>query len=191
MEQTYANIILSAADCDEVVLYLDSKHCPSFVYAADEHICVFPKQGQFIHAIAESLSITFACVALAVSVTDDSVFTYLLYDGGELIDDYDSCPGYLTGQNLPPNGGNAELLALKFGVPDAVSKLEDILRKQYAFESNRHDGVLAALDLPYCTVGGDFGALKEKIAPDGLDLEFLRETRGDGTDVFATSTPPF
>ncbi len=51
-----------------------------------------------------------ACPAIRLSIYDSDVFWYVLYDRGEVIDAYDSAPGYFNSPGQAPQGGNVERL---------------------------------------------------------------------------------
>jgi hypothetical protein len=49
-------------------------------------------------------------------VHDGDVFLYYLFEGGRLVDEYDSDPGYFRGRLRPPKGGDPRIV-LKLCVP--------------------------------------------------------------------------
>jgi hypothetical protein len=92
---------------------------------------------EVIAELASRLSGRLKCPLLAVLNHDDDILKYQLFLNGDLMDDYDSTPGYFAGaeedddESPPvdaPQGGNAKLLCETFGV-NAVSEVECILRK--------------------------------------------------------------
>lgn len=112
--------------------------------------------------LAGRLSQDLQCMAFAVLVHDDSILMYFLYENGESRDSYHSKPGYFSGDDLPPSGGDADVLARMFGAE--ASAVEHILRQSFVFEHERHQALIAALGLPersfaigynYCRTEGD------------------------------------
>jgi hypothetical protein len=47
---------------------------------------------------------------IAFLVHDSDIFLYWLCDGGKELDRYNSAPGFFTGEETPPEGGNPEML---------------------------------------------------------------------------------
>ncbi len=191
MGNFYSNITLTIDQRDKVIDFLVEEKRHTFVYAIDGFICVFPKNDEILFELAEQLSSQFKCPAFSVIIHDDSLLMYKLFDSGNLLDDYNSCPGYFSGENHPSTGGNSEKLCTVYSVPDQLNSLEEILRKEYTFESNRHDAIIAKLNLPYCTVGGGFGYLQEDDVPPELDVSDLIETSPeyDGDIVLERDRP--
>ncbi|HWX18482.1 MAG TPA: hypothetical protein VN578_01125 [Candidatus Binatia bacterium] len=83
-------------------------------------------------------------------VHDDDIFAYWLYEAGDLVDAYDSCPGYFSGKKTPASGGNVE--ALRHLLPDAgkIEELKKLLKaERLTFEVERQDQFAAFLGLPH------------------------------------------
>ena len=133
-----------------------------------------------LYELAAALSLDLACVALAVTNHDDSVLYFRVFDCGELIDSYDSCPSYFQDIDpLPPTGGNAGLLCSLFGRSGDVGRVDEILRfdaladeaaDRYVFESERHADLADALGLSRYAVGVGFEAIMAGDLPKGLSL---------------------
>lgn len=189
MGNFYSNITLTTDERDKVIDFLVEKKRHTFVYPIDKFICVFPKSDDILFELAEQLSSEFKCPAFSVIIHDDSLLMYRLFDSGVLLDDYNSCPGYFSGVNQPITGGDAEKLCSVYSVPDERASLDEILRKEYTFESNRHDAIIAKLNLPYCTVGGGFGYLQEDDVPPELDVSDLVETSPEGDEHSEPARP--
>ncbi|MBS2002172.1 MAG: YbaB/EbfC family nucleoid-associated protein [Candidatus Obscuribacterales bacterium] len=179
MGNFYSNITLSTGERDKVINFLIEQKRHTFVYPIDDFICVFPKHDSVLFELAEQLSALLKCPAFAVMIHDDDLLIYKLFDSGKLLDQYNSCPGYFSGVDQPSSGGDPEKLCLVYSAPDEVEALEEILRKNYTFESNRHDAIIAKLNLPYCTVGSGFGYLERDETPDDLVVADLIETAPD------------
>jgi hypothetical protein len=134
------------------------------------------KQDQEIIAeLASRLSGQFRCPLLAVLNHDDSILWYQLYLSGELVDEYNSAPGYFeTGDEeaAGPEGGDVKKLCNAFG-SNAVAKVESILREPtaadngYIFEIERHMELARALGIPVFGAGG-FEQINEEALPGGL-----------------------
>ncbi len=182
MGNFYSNITLSTDDKDQVIEFLIKRKCHTFVYPIDEFICVFPKHDSFLFELAEQLSDAMRCAAFAVMIHDDDLLIYKLFQSGKLLDEYNSFPGYFEGLDTPSSGGDAEKVCQVYSAPQEVEALEEILRKKYTFESNRHDAIIAKLNLPYCTVGSGFGYIQKDDAPEDLVVANIIETAADFDD---------
>ena len=129
-----------------------------------------------IQALTSRLSRELRCPALAVIVHDDDVLGYFLYQKGELIDRYNSCPSYFdfdsTDEPVGPDGGSADALCGVFGA-GGPKGVEAILRKRpgkngYVFETERHRDLVSALSLPDFSVGTAFESFERGEYPVGL-----------------------
>lgn len=161
MGSSYTNITLHGPEHARIVQALEARRrqayvgpqTDGFVVVFDEGIDDDPQQAP---ALARELSAELRGVALAATVHDDDIFLYTLVRDGEVLDEYDSRPGYPNGK-APPSGGNAELLASTFGAGNAAA-VERILRApakdgEYLFESARHADLAEVLGLPGHSVG--------------------------------------
>lgn len=131
--------------------------------------------------LAIELSQTLRCAALAVTVFDGDVVAYVLCRGGEVLDRYDSNPGYNAGYAAHPFGGDAALLCQVIGAPGSiVPEVSRILRapprtEPYFDEEARHADLTDALGLPAYAVGlgygyvfqGDAEDLEDELTPVG------------------------
>lgn len=64
-----------------------------------------------IRKLAGQLSGDLKSPAIAFMVHDSDIACYWLFDAGQLLDEFNSCPGYFDGEESAPTGGNAEVLA--------------------------------------------------------------------------------
>jgi hypothetical protein len=192
MGHFYTNITVKGPNQSDIAQVMEeqSRHAlvsPSYgdltvVFDGDSE-----SQDGSVFELAKHLSQELRCIALAITNHDDSVLYYQLCEHGELIDDYNSSPGYFDGPTLGPAGGDAEVLCRVFGAsrPDLI---ESILRhndfadrndRRYVFEINRHRDLAAALTLPSVAVGFGLRYLSEvDELPEGLDLTECRLIQG-------------
>jgi len=144
------------------------------------------QNGEIIAELASRLSGQFRCPLLAVMNHDDSILWYQLYLSGELVDEYNSAPGYFETEDeeaamAGPEGGDAGKLCAAFG-SDAVAEVEAILRKPgadtdgYVFAVERHGDLAGALGIPSFGVGAGFGTISSGELPDELDESALART---------------
>jgi hypothetical protein len=137
---------------------------------------------QVIAEMGSWLSSELRCPLLAVLNHDDDILWYQLYDGGELIDEYDSTPGYFheDEEDSGPAGADAGKLCAAFGA-SAVAEVEEILRKPaldgegYTFAFERHAALAGALGISSFGVGTGFRHVSMGELPDGLtEADLLR-----------------
>lgn len=132
----------------------------------DNYVVVFDEESdqqnhEVIAELASELSGQLNCPLLAMLNHDDDILWYQLYLNGELVDEYNSTPGYFNASDeesamAGPTGGDAKKLCAAFG-SDAVEEVEDILRKPwpdgYMFAVERHADLVAAIGMPPFAVG--------------------------------------
>lgn len=93
-----------------------------------------------IQQLTSLLTRKFACQALSTLVQDGDVFRYWLFSKGELVDEYDSTPGYFDPAQvgmLLPTGGDAWKLSNAFDAQHNVERVAHVL--QLAANANRDD----------------------------------------------------
>lgn len=130
--------------------------------------------------LASRLSSRFSCPVLAVLNHDDDVLWFRLYKSGDLLDEYDSYPGFSEGDDTAtqPRGGDARALCDAFGSSN-YAEVERVLRTTsldedgYTFAVERHDELAQALELPSYGVGTGFNYIVEDELPEGLELDDL------------------
>jgi hypothetical protein len=127
-----------------------------------------------------SLSARFECPALAVLNHDDDILWYRLYERGQLVDEYDSTPGYFEGKASEPAGGNAARLCALMGSQN-VEAVASVLHKAqgiegYVFAVQRHGDLAHALGIPIFTVGLGYRYIELGQIPGDLDRESLERT---------------
>jgi hypothetical protein len=176
MGSFYVNITLRGPDQGQVVAVLArlartaavSPTVDGFTVIYDQ-ACDTQETG-IISQLADSLSTTLSCPALAVLNHDDDILWYQLYESGQLADEYDSCPDYFGGDDPPagPRGGDANKLCELRAGADAGA-VEEILRGDYLFEIERHEDLAEALGLPEFAVGLGYDYLRAGTEP--LDVE--------------------
>jgi hypothetical protein len=132
---------------------------------------------EIIAELASRLSGQFRCPVLVALNHDDDFLWYQLYLSGELVDEYNSAPGYfgtddedaaMTGSE----GGDAKTLCEAFG-SNAVKEVEGILRRSpedddnYTFAIERHMELATALGIPEFGASG-FKQIHADALPEGL-----------------------
>ena len=158
MGSSYSNLTLRGADRERTIAALRARGRDAFVGPEqDGAFVVFDEASEndpeALEALAVELTRELGGVALAVTVHDEDVLYFSLVRDGSVLDQYDSCPGYFTGDEQPASGGDAAQLAETFGAPGSRDEVERILRappKQgdYFFETARHEDLVDVLGLP-------------------------------------------
>ena len=189
MGSFYTNITVKTTDTDRVEAALRQARRAGLI-APPDHGCtvVFDEASEkqdieVLQALAAHLSGACKCPALAVLNHDDDVLVYLLYEGGELADEYNSAPSYFDEEgdpDAPPSGGDAKRLAATFGVSARASEVERVLRAAtgtddgFTFATDRHRELTEVLGVPSLAVGCGYTYLEEGEVPDGVDVAALR-----------------
>jgi hypothetical protein len=118
--------------------------------AIDGWVTVYPDQNGQDKAVSEALAAKLPGKTLIhCLVHDDDIFAYWLFEGGRVVDTYNSCPDYFGDPNPPPRGGNARALAHLLLDPAEVNELQALLdADRFTFELERQDQFAALLGLP-------------------------------------------
>src|SRR5207249_8932397 len=92
--------------------------------------CEGPNKSAIAQVVPD-LTEHLACPALVAALIDDDVFWYQLYQSGNLIDEYDSTPGFFDphAEPSPPSGGNAVKICQAFGVGEEIKEVDEILHQ--------------------------------------------------------------
>jgi hypothetical protein len=115
----------------------------------DGWVTVFPENHGQDSSVAEALASKLADKAIIYcTVYDDDIFSYFLFENGEIADRYNSCPEYFDDNNTEPRGGNASAFA-KLITPDRVAELQALLdRERFTFELERLEKFAEIVGLP-------------------------------------------
>ena len=179
MGNFYVNYTLRGVTQDAVAKALAGRTCivsPS----ANDTVVAFDEESddqdqQVISLLASELSRKLRCSVIAVLNHDDDILWYQLYKDGELLDEYDSSPGYFDASAEPsaPVGGDAEKLCAAFG-SEKTEDVARILRKSafdddgYTFAFERHDDLVSALGISAFGVGTAYASFESDELPEGL-----------------------
>jgi hypothetical protein len=116
----------------------------NFTFVYDE---ACEQNGDETEELAKKMSRELDSVVLAAMNHDDDILIYLLYEKGELIDSYNSCPKYF-GDEVAGMDGDAAKLAAAFKVLANIDKIEQILSQTvYVFEAERHAALCKELGI--------------------------------------------
>lgn len=155
----YVNYTIHGSDRIAVCDLLRSASRNAFVGPTLDSLTVFfdeASDGQdesVIMDVANRASVELNASVLAVLNHDDDILMYWLYDAGEMIDRYNSFPGYFNDGGRTPAGGNAKTLCGAFGTMDKVDHVDRILRSDgYAFALDRHRDLATLLNHPWAYV---------------------------------------
>jgi hypothetical protein len=182
MGNFYVNFTTRGASRAAVAKSLRSAKRNAFVAPTLDDITVFFEQKSDtqkeseIKLLGEQVSQDLNAPVLAVLNHDDDILAYWLFEAGKLIDEYNSCPGYFTGGDRTPAGGDAKKLCAAFAVPTKTDEVNKVLRKtDYVFALYRHEALAALLRLPkkYMCWGYDYiqGESPPEDGESELDVE--------------------
>lgn len=186
MGATYSNITLRGPSQAQVVQAVTEARMVAAVSPTDQGItvvydCRSEDDPDALGAVTRWLSRRLACAAWGVLVFDSDVVWYTLCRGGEVLDRYDSAPGYPGGSRVP-QGGNAAVLCREMQLkPADVAAVEAVLRRgRVTFEERRHGDLMLELghpDLAWLTRHSDFW--RGEPLPEGYTREQFRVVGGD------------
>jgi hypothetical protein len=189
MGNFYTNIVLKGVSQSRAQKVLQKRSRPAFISPTHGDVTVVydeqcdTQDQDEIRRLTSDLSRELDCPAWSVVNHDDDILWYVLYSGGELVDEYDSTPGYFDPKAEPSNpaGGNAERLAATMGHAESATVVEAVLRKStfdpdgYAFALNRHEDLSKALGIPFPLVCLGYRYIADGDAPADLGT-FARTT---------------
>ena len=175
----YTNVTIRASSPDVILPLLKGRN--AFVSPSSTgYITIFDEQcddgGLYPNEFAASLSRQLGTVAFLVTVHDDDIFYFDVFENGERRDEYDSCPNYFDGEDeedVPPEGGNPQVLGALFCCEDLAS-VERVLYTQdeesdiSVFATERHRALAELLHLPRFSVGYGYKYLAQGEEPEGL-----------------------
>jgi hypothetical protein len=113
---------------------------------------------------------------LAVLNHDDDILAYWLFEAGQIADEHNSLPGYFTGGDETPTGGDSKKLCAAFGANAKTKQVDDVLREsneKYAFALDRHKDLGELLNHPWAYVCMGYRYIKEGSLAEGVNQEDL------------------
>jgi hypothetical protein len=193
MGATYSNITLRGPTQEQVVQAVTEAGMAAAVSPTDRGVtvvydCRCEEDPDVVPPVTRWLSRRFGCAAWGVYVFDSDVVAYTLCRSGEVLDQYDSAPGYPDSDG-PPKGGDAAVLCREMELkPANVAEVERILRspdhrREYLFEERRHGDLMLELghpDLAWTTRYSDFWM--DEPLPEGYSREQFRVIGGELCD---------
>ena len=185
MGNFYVNITTRRATAEDVLSYLKSKKLSAFIVKGPEDFCTICEERcdeqdtRHISTLLKEITNQFACPAIGMLNHDDDILAYELWSDGMKVDEYDSCPGYFSGDEsrMKPEGGNAKLLSELMGNGKNTEAIEAVLKasgdgdEDFVFAVERHEALAKAVGLPVHTVGYGFRYLSEGEIPEGIKEE--------------------
>jgi hypothetical protein len=187
MTTFYANLTLMGPQQEKIVDYLNQQGRVALVSPTIDAFTVVYDQGcedqqrETLHQLGLDLCTHFNCPVLAVMNKNDDVLWYQLFNKGGVVDEYNSTPDYDgRGRSSRPEGGDADLLCMVFGV-DQEEKVERVLRRpsnseRYLSAETRHWDLMRSLKLPLFAVGMGFTYISQGDIPEGLNVKDIIKT---------------
>lgn len=144
--------------------------------------------------VAQHLSRQLEAPVITFMVHDSDILMYQLYDNGQMLDEYNSCPGYFDGDASMEEASQADCETLKRYCRSETTKdeLESLLKvwtqaealegitSKYVFEEQRLVELAKHLDIPANVVGIDYGDIGRDVHPDEVKAKWIGE--GDPSD---------
>jgi hypothetical protein len=125
------------------------------------------------HLAEAALELSAQGPVLCTTVHDDEDLLLQAYLRGALVATYDSSPGYLTGEDLPPDVSELDALAEVLGVRDP-GPLRAVLTGRYGTETERLADAAPLLGLPPYVVLFGYDYAVDGDLPSGLSMEDLQ-----------------
>lgn len=124
------------------------------------------------HLAESAVRLSASGPVLCTTVHDDEDLLLQAYLDGELVATYDSSPGYLSEEELPPDVSELDALAQLLGVHD-TGALREVLTGRYATETERLADAAPLLGLPPYVVLFGYDYAVDGDLPTGLSPEDL------------------
>ena len=122
-----------------------------------------------INLVGKQVSADTKSTVLAALNHGDDILCYWLFQAGELVDEYNSCPGCFSDGDTTPVGGDAPRLCAAFGVASTAAKVEKVLRDtDYVFALERHEALCRLLQLPWDYLYLGYQYASEGELPEGV-----------------------
>ncbi|KWW99834.1 hypothetical protein TH66_07595 [Carbonactinospora thermoautotrophica] len=169
MTVSYGNVLAGAPAAD-VTLALGGHVDAAYVLPLGEpRAVVYPDDEEGVADLAQVLSAQLPGPALAAHVRDSQVLVLGAYRDGELLDAYNSQPGF--GSDGPVGGDVKAYTQLGLTGVD-LPGLEQALRGGFASAEERHAAVLRALGLPVAPLRFGYRAIRAGDIPPELADKF-------------------
>lgn len=117
MGSSYTNIQVNCDDQNSVKKALAQiSHLPAYVSKQKNGwVSAFPSEtedqsDETMRRICGQLSGALKTGVIGITVHDSDIFLYALAENGQVVDEYNSCPGYFDGNDDTPSGGNVQKL---------------------------------------------------------------------------------
>jgi hypothetical protein len=163
MGNFYVNFATRGPGRDAVAQFLRSAQRIAFVAPTIDGVTMFfdresdAQKETVVQGLAKRASAELNAPVLAALNDDDDLLMLWLFQAGEGVDQYDSCPGCLDDDassdedDHAPAGGDATKLCAAFGVPASkAAQVENVLRgDKYRFAFQRHKALADLLNLPW------------------------------------------
>ncbi len=182
MGSFYTNVTVVTQDHGPVLDALRELGRTAYVTPVDGRSVVVYDQAceeqdpEELGGLCASLSDRLGAAVFGVLNHDDGVLLLLAANGGEVIDEYDSCPAYFDGVGSElPEGGDAMELAKLAGEGADSAQLDRVLRdsEEYVFASERHQAIVEALGLSTAAVHTGYMYIEQGESPERFELSEL------------------
>lgn len=179
----WTSLTVRAASQEAVVAVLRKLHRTAFVGPCESGwVSVFDEQCE---QQSETDTVGLGCdvtrllgmPGLAILVHDGDMLCSWVFRDGNLIDRYDSWPGYFHGLDPRPQGGDAKAACKALGLPDCSRRLHEALHEadDYTDGLTLHERILGALGLPETSLGLGYGYVARGEAPPGATFAHVRQ----------------
>ncbi len=139
--------------------------------------------------LAQHVSKQLEAPAIAFMVHDSDILFYWLYDNGQLLDEYNSCPGYFDGDDSMEEAYQADCEQIKkyCRAETTIEELERLLKiwtqaealegvmPEFVFVEQRLAELAKHLEIPTAVVNTDYGEIGRDVHPDEIGARWIGE----------------
>lgn len=188
MGRSFANITVGGQTQDTLVSYLKQIKRNAYVSPSiNNFVVLYDENSEFdmeeLSNLSLQISRDFSCLTFPIVIYDESIFGYMLYENGNLMDEYTSSGE----EDSFPRGGDAQKLCTILGVKESINRVRPILRepsteKVYLSASGRHKKLVKELGLSVWSTGviGGYRDIEEEV------IDAIVFDEDDFSDVEAT-----
>lgn len=169
----YVNFVARGSESGKIVQTLESWQRDALVSPTINDLtffydaCADEQDEANITHLGQTMSAAIAATVLAALNHDDDLLLYWLFVDGNLIDQYNSWPGYFSDGSRAPSGGDAAILCNAFAAEKEAAVRAVLHEQQYAFASDQHRALCELLGVPWALAHAGYEGMLQRQDIDG------------------------